>query len=487
MVSLRRPSTEAIRDFLASQSNFGFTYTAVGATASQPPAGYTVDRTRVKLGEGEEVFTRAQADLRQWEQFRLGWIEAWSPKTTIQPGDLVAIIARNLGVWWLNACRIVYVIDEDKSIRRYGYASGTLPAHAGEGEERFFVEWNRASGEVWYDILAFSRPQGMLTRIGHPYMRRIQKRFGRESAAAMLRAAGDSGKTPPGTTQSTPGLREPDIGSREAATSRRRFLIWALKVLVAVVVLWLLLAYVILPALWRHYEHHPALEDAPKTTVTAQGIPGDPLNVGLIGTEEEVVEAMIGSGWDAADPVTMKSSLRIASSVLRNRPYADAPVSSLFVFGRRQDLAFEKPVGNSARRRHYIRFWKSAELGRGGVPLWIGAVTFDRSVGLSHRTGQFTHHIGPDIDAERDRLFADLHRGGRLRELFQVTGVGATVLGRNGCGDQYYTDGELTIGVLASHEQKDKQPERLANPVAVQIKEQLWSAIRPLLQSLPGQ
>ena len=72
MVSLRRPSTEAIRDFLASQSNLGFTYAAVGATASQPPAGYTVDHTRAKLGEGEEAFTRANGALERWDQFCLG-------------------------------------------------------------------------------------------------------------------------------------------------------------------------------------------------------------------------------------------------------------------------------------------------------------------------------------------------------------------------------------------------------------------------------
>jgi hypothetical protein len=268
---------------------------------------------------------------------------------------------------------------------------------------------------------------------------------------------------------------------------QRRFLYLGLKVLVAAVVLWLLLAYMILPALWRHYEHHPALEDAPKTTVTAQGIPGDPLNVALIGTEDQVVRAMIASGWEAADPVTWQSSVRIASSVLRNHPYADAPVSSLFVFGRKQDLAFEKPVGESARRRHHVRFWKSTELGRGWVPLWIGAVTFDRSVGLSHRTGQITHHIGPDIDAERDGLFADLRTGGWLTEQFQVTGIGPTILGRNGGGDRYFTDGELTIGVLASHGASDQMPEQLANPITVQIKEQLWSAIRPLLQSLPAE
>ena len=109
MVSLRRPSTEAIREFLASQSKLGFTYTVVGATASLPPAGYVVDHTRIKLGQGEEVFMKAKAALGRWQRFRLGWIEAWSPETPIQTGEVVAVIAQNLGLWWLNACRIVYV------------------------------------------------------------------------------------------------------------------------------------------------------------------------------------------------------------------------------------------------------------------------------------------------------------------------------------------------------------------------------------------
>jgi hypothetical protein len=273
----------------------------------------------------------------------------------------------------------------------------------------------------------------------------------------------------------------------EKAPRRRRFLVRTLCVVVALVVAWVVLAYLILPALWRHYEHQPALESAPKTSRTAQGIPGDPLNVGLIGTEEELVRALLGSGWDAADPVTLKSSIGIARSVLRDRPYADAPVSSLFVFGRKQDLAFEKPVGENASHRHHVRFWKATEYGRDGLPLWIGAVTYDRSVGFSHRTGQITHHIAADIDAERDGLFADLLKAGWLSEEFQVTGVGATLLGRNGGGDRYYTDGELTIGVFTKEQVRDGSPDRLENPVPVQIKAQLWSAIRPLMQSLPGQ
>src|SRR5262245_6751378 len=306
----------------------------------------------------------------------------------------------------------------------------------------------------------------------------------------MARNGGSMSGDPGERVETTAPVTEVGEGGAAAprpASRGRRLLVRTLKVVVALVIAWLLLAYLILPALWRHYEHQPALENAPKTSRTAQGIPGDPLNVGLIGTEQELVRAMLGSGWDAADPITLKSSIGIARSVLRDRPYVDAPVSSLFVFGRKQDLAFEKPVGQNASHRHHVRFWRSTEYGRGQAPLWIGAVTYDRSVGLSHRTGQITHHIGADIDAERDGLFADLGKNGWLREEFQVTGVGATLLGRNGGGDRYYTDGELTIGVLGKDQSRDRSPDRRENPVPVQIKDQLWSVIRPLMNSLPGQ
>ena len=188
----------------------------------------------------------------------------------------------------------------------------------------------------------------------------------------------DAGDVPVPPTDSPPNQAStgPAPEPRDIATVKaprwRRYLIRGLKVLASVVVLWLLAAYVILPALWKHYEHQPGLEDAPKTTLTSQGIPGDPLNVGLIGEEKVLVHAMLSSGWDPADPVTLRTSLRIAASVLRDKPYPDAPVSSLFLFGRKQDLAFEKPVGNSASHRHHVRFWKSKEVGRNGGPSGSG-------------------------------------------------------------------------------------------------------------------
>jgi uncharacterized protein (UPF0548 family) len=188
MKSLRRPSDAFMRAFLASQAKLDFTYAAVGASATVPPAGYFVDHTRIKLGEGEAVFQAAKAALAAWEQFKLGWVEAWPPDAPIKVGEPVGIVARRLGVWWLNACRIVYVMDEDGPITRYGFANGTLPDHAGTGEERFLIEWNRSTGEVSYDILAFSRPHHCLSRVGYRYMRRVQKRFGVESSMAMVRA-----------------------------------------------------------------------------------------------------------------------------------------------------------------------------------------------------------------------------------------------------------------------------------------------------------
>jgi uncharacterized protein (UPF0548 family) len=194
MILLYKPAAGAIRKFLAGQTKLELTYAPVGATTLNPggrptpPATYVVDHTRVRLGEGEKVFAAARAALRRWEQFRLGWLEVWPADTPIRAGEVVAVLAHSLGLWWLNACRIVSVIDRDGPVPAFGFAYGTLPAHAGMGEERFLVELDREEGVVWYDILAFSRPQHLLARLGYPWFRRVQKRFGRESAAAMRRA-----------------------------------------------------------------------------------------------------------------------------------------------------------------------------------------------------------------------------------------------------------------------------------------------------------
>jgi uncharacterized protein (UPF0548 family) len=191
MPRFRKPSTGTIQEFLAAQAMLNLTYSPVGATATVPPVGYVVDRTRIMLGKGEEVFKAARAALERWEHFRLGWVEAYPPDTPIKVGQVVAVVARLFGLWWLNACRIVYVVDEKGPVQRFGFAYGTLPAHAESGEERFSIEWHEDDNSVWYDILAFARPHQVLARLGYPLVRRLQKRFARESAVAMIRAVGN--------------------------------------------------------------------------------------------------------------------------------------------------------------------------------------------------------------------------------------------------------------------------------------------------------
>jgi hypothetical protein len=252
---------------------------------------------------------------------------------------------------------------------------------------------------------------------------------------------------------------------------------WIL-VIEAVGIAYLLLAYVVLPAAWTHHEHEPGLASLPMVTRTSTGIPGDALNVGLVGSEEDVLRAMQAAGWFPADPVTLRSSIEIVGSVVLDRPYRDAPVSPLFYEGKKEQLAFEKPDGRSADRRHHVRLWLVLQAGTDGRPVWLGAATYDRGVGLSHYTAQITHHIGPDIDAERDLLMRDLSEAGMVDALFQISGVGPTLFGRNGGGDPYHTDGEIDVASLVVNGiKRTALPSTLPPPPLVALKDQIWHAV----------
>lgn len=230
--------------------------------------------------------------------------------------------------------------------------------------------------------------------------------------------------------------------------------------LILLLCLYLALAYLALPIVWRVYMHaRPSLEDMPRITHTSSGVPGDPLNVALIGTEAELKAIMSEAGWYLADKLGLRADLKIAADTVLKRPYDEAPVSRLFLFGRREDMAFEKPVGNNPRQRHHVRWWKVDELPNDGRPLWLGAVTFDRDVGFSHRTGQITHHISPDVDQERDGLFEDLDATGMLEKTYFEDNFHLQHEGRNGGGDPWHTDGRLQVGVLRESSQ-DSPPER---------------------------
>jgi uncharacterized protein (UPF0548 family) len=115
------------------------------------------------------------------------WLRLDRTSAPIQVGTDVAVSVHHFGFYSLNACRIVYVVDEEDPLKRFGFAYGTLAEHAESGEERFTVEWNR-DDTIWYDILAFSRPQQMLARLGYPLSRLLQKKFAEDSKAAMLEA-----------------------------------------------------------------------------------------------------------------------------------------------------------------------------------------------------------------------------------------------------------------------------------------------------------
>ena len=191
MFLLARPSDEQIDNIIAGQRAAALTYGFEGATrAGDRPAGYNVDHNRVQLGSGPGTFARAVDAVRRWRMFDFAWMRLCWPTTPIAAGQVVIVLAALPGLYSVNACRIVYTVDEDDGrARRFGFAYGTLPAHVARGEERFLVEWNRGDDSVWYSILALSRPKSPLAWAGYPVSRLMQRRFAAASKRAMVRAA----------------------------------------------------------------------------------------------------------------------------------------------------------------------------------------------------------------------------------------------------------------------------------------------------------
>lgn len=196
MISVRMPNGNQIKQFIEQQSGLPFSYPEVEATRGAAPPGYAVDHYRIQVGRGEMGFQRARMALLRWRMFELNWVQLCWPTIPVQPGNTVGVLARVTSGWWLNACRIVYTVEEGGDVERVGFAYGTLPDHAAMGEERFTVEWRHADDSVWYETLAYSQPNHRLARISGPLARRIQKRFAAESQQAMVRAV--SGHWPAG-------------------------------------------------------------------------------------------------------------------------------------------------------------------------------------------------------------------------------------------------------------------------------------------------
>lgn len=213
------------------------------------------------------------------------------------------------------------------------------------------------------------------------------------------------------------------------------------------VAFWALLAYLALPRLHRILTAIYVPDYFMGRTRTSDGLLGDPVNLALQGSRENVETVMASAGWIPADPVSLRSSWRIIMSTLRRRSYPRAPVSPLYLFGRMQDLAYQQEVAGSPAQRHHVRLWKCPDgwLLPGGRRVdWLAAGTFDRAVGLSLFTLQVTHRIDADTDIERDHIVASVRA---------VPGVEVDVIrdfatgyhSRNGGGDSISTDGDLPI------------------------------------------
>lgn len=235
----------------------------------------------------------------------------------------------------------------------------------------------------------------------------------------------------------------------EPATSpARKFPRWA-WIGLGIVAIYLVVAYVFMPRVGKdRYNHHPDLLDGERLTHTGSGLPGDPLNIALVGSEEDIIRTFLAAGWRPADALSLKSSLRIAVDTVFDKPDPNAPVSNLFLYGRKEDLAFEKPVGHSPRERHHVRFWRTPKLDD-GRPIWIGAATHDVGVELARNTGEITHRISPDVDAERTLLIGDLEQTKRVVGIRWIDGFHKELQGRNGGGDPWHTDGRLAVVTLS--------------------------------------
>ncbi len=192
MFFLTKPSSERIQGLINTWRGSPFNYTEVGRSLGPTPAGYAVNHSRVRLGQGQTAFNRAIDAMMRWKMFDLEWVNICWPDAEIEVGTTVAVLVRHFGFWSLNPARIVFLIkDDDGQKRRSGFAYGTLEGHGEQGEETFVIEWGHADDGVWYDLRSFSKPGRWLTALGYPFARSLQKRFARESTRSMLKAVGE--------------------------------------------------------------------------------------------------------------------------------------------------------------------------------------------------------------------------------------------------------------------------------------------------------
>lgn len=219
----------------------------------------------------------------------------------------------------------------------------------------------------------------------------------------------------------------------------------------SLIVLWGTTAYFVLPRVHRFLSNVYLPDYFIGRARTADGLLADPVNVALRGSKDDLVAAMHKAGWHEADPITLETSLRIVTSTLRRKSYPNAPVSDLFVFGRKQTIAFQKEVDGNPAKRHHVRFWhldKDVYLPGGHDVDWVAAATYDDAVGFSMFTLQITHSIDGDVDAERDFLVDTIRKAEGAEKVQKIARFFPNYQHRNGGGHTYFTDGSMVILTL---------------------------------------
>src|SRR5260370_42329348 len=202
-----------------------------------------------------------------------------------------------------------------------------------------------------------------------------------------------------------------------------------------------LLLFAALSALLRFYPYPSNFPAYPKVTHTKSGATGDPINVLFVGSKNQIMHSFQQASWLIPDPITSQTSAKIAGDSLAHRSYPTAPVSNLYVFGRAQDLAFEKPTNDVANRGH-IRLWKTGTL-IGGQLVWVGQASYDSGIELSSTNHFPTHHIAPTVDLERNTIGADLEKTGLVKEEADAAFTPPILYARNGGGDYYESKGRF--------------------------------------------
>lgn len=186
---VRRPSPEMVASVVARMSGASFTYGPVGATRDQLPVGWVHDAVEEVVGDGETAWHRAVLALRSWAQFDLAWVTPHDRRVPLEPGATFAFVSRQLGLWSVNVCRVVYTIDETvDGVRRFGFAYGTVGSHVLKGEERFLLEQG-PDGQVRFSIVKFSLPAHPVVTLAGPFARRVQRRFSTDAVARIRRSA----------------------------------------------------------------------------------------------------------------------------------------------------------------------------------------------------------------------------------------------------------------------------------------------------------